>query len=1203
MSTTISLSAASPASAEEDDAEAECPALDSSSAGAISAPLVEALVHFRTALLPQRTDRYRCSTAFSVALREAAKGALAASHDASYAPGASANGLGDAESRVAHIEATATFEGLHLVPDSTSRTGYWGVTYEAHAWPTPFGIDLRPLGGDGPHYFSLAPAAALALARGLNVLVERRCENVRQLLPPACQPPSRAEPPRVAPLPSQDVPPHPSVAAASQPALLIPPASSAVPSHAEAGPLLVGGDRPSLRLRSVAFIVRRFLDQCSPPPLPMSSTTAVTVLDPPTLSATRSASEDADDTGLLDALPDEHATATEHGYKNLDAPLPTSDDGTNSADAEMGIAESIKTADTVEAVEVAEAAEAATIDLVETLGGEGEERALPVVAESDNDNEEEKAEEEGVPIPALEEPEVIDVSSSDVTVTPSGMKKRRRNNSVELNIEAEMEEEVVEAEAVEVEAEAEPYMASADAVMPVPLSVARTRRHASSSSSSLSLPPTTKVARIAWAVAAAEIVLSPTQDGPGEHFMAAGTKSGYKCVYYRPQVSRSNPYVVVVSQPGESKRHLGSFATSTAAADCYALYMRGLRAMESPAAPVVPPPPPPPPRGDAPVANPSAPAPLGGLKPDMAAAEAIACAAAEGLSLEMAFGTASGFKCVQYRPGLSKLHPYHVSIRHAGARLHLGSFSHVQAAALCYARHVHASAAGEEPLIGGEKISAPAEELELEVEVQAEEVQAEEVQAADADEDAGVQTEVETEAETEAEEMAEVTSADALPTVTSAVPAAAENSTMTAARAFDPFDFSDNDSSHQSIVRLRARRKLLRERRAHVEVDETSVLEQALSTSAEADHAMAARAEAEAAVAEAAAAAAVAAAAEAEAAAAEAAATEAQAAVEAAMSPPAPPALLTSRSLRSLAAEVSEDLLPQLHTDCDARNTRLHAHASLRLRRPVAVRCHSFGGAVGGASISRFLAHLKKTSEALVTELVNGTCSVASPSSMPPTLEAEPTPEPVPANLDPMRHLNVLESPPLAFLADTADATRTNDENALRAEASVRATRVSLIDEATAAAHVDKGAALPASSAPIVPSAITRATPEPLVIDMSILHVSRAPSEFAPTPVVAPIDVDDLAALAEPCMDSPERPAVVLRAPPTPPNAPPVARGAGAVGRGIHKKGPYLCRVCSMPKKGHVCAPLVLQPRGIPGRPMRVSEEARRPWAMISQSW
>ena len=65
---------------------------------------------------------------------------------------------------------------------------------------------------------------------------------------------------------------------------------------------------------------------------------------------------------------------------------------------------------------------------------------------------------------------------------------------------------------------------------------------------------------------------------------------------------------------------------------------------------------------------------------------------AEGLEFEMAEGTTSGYKCVAHRPNISKVKPYLATVRVHGKRMHLGSFVNAEAAALCYARFVRASA-------------------------------------------------------------------------------------------------------------------------------------------------------------------------------------------------------------------------------------------------------------------------------------------------------------------------------------------------------------------------------------------------------------------------------------------------------------------------------------------------------------------------------
>ena len=70
-------------------------------------------------------------------------------------------------------EAQAEDEGLFLVTDAGSRSGYWGVAYEGPLCPTPYSIDLRPFGGSGHERFPSAQAAALALQRQLRDMRRR----------------------------------------------------------------------------------------------------------------------------------------------------------------------------------------------------------------------------------------------------------------------------------------------------------------------------------------------------------------------------------------------------------------------------------------------------------------------------------------------------------------------------------------------------------------------------------------------------------------------------------------------------------------------------------------------------------------------------------------------------------------------------------------------------------------------------------------------------------------------------------------------------------------------------------------------------------------------------------------------------------------------------------------------------------------------
>ena len=87
---------------------------------------------------------------------------------------------------------------------------------------------------------------------------------------------------------------------------------------------------------------------------------------------------------------------------------------------------------------------------------------------------------------------------------------------------------------------------------------------------------------------------------------------------------------------------------------------------------------------------------------------------------------------------------------------------------------------------------------------------------------------------------------------------------------------------------------------------------------------------------------------------------------------------------------------------------------------------------------------------------------------------------------------------------------------------------------------------------------------------------------------------------------APSAPSCCPRAPPPP--SQPRACGGGLCRRWVQSergdKRAYLCRVCGLPKKGHVCfdARALQQPRSNT-RPMRVSDDVRVPWALISQCW
>ena len=61
----------------------------------------------------------------------------------------------------------AAAEGLRVMRDATSPTGFWGVRYVSRLSPTPYVIDTRPVGGNGQYQFRSAARAAVMLARWL----------------------------------------------------------------------------------------------------------------------------------------------------------------------------------------------------------------------------------------------------------------------------------------------------------------------------------------------------------------------------------------------------------------------------------------------------------------------------------------------------------------------------------------------------------------------------------------------------------------------------------------------------------------------------------------------------------------------------------------------------------------------------------------------------------------------------------------------------------------------------------------------------------------------------------------------------------------------------------------------------------------------------------------------------------------------------
>ena len=82
----------------------------------------------------------------------------------------------------------------------------------------------------------------------------------------------------------------------------------------------------------------------------------------------------------------------------------------------------------------------------------------------------------------------------------------------------------------------------------------------------------------------------------------------------------------------------------------------------------------------------------GGLPPPMTAAEALAQAEAEGLTLVRSSASNSGFQHVTVDPG-SKVRPYKASVKRDGKSVHLGLFATAEEAALHVARTPEGKAA------------------------------------------------------------------------------------------------------------------------------------------------------------------------------------------------------------------------------------------------------------------------------------------------------------------------------------------------------------------------------------------------------------------------------------------------------------------------------------------------------------------------------
>jgi len=157
---------------------------------------------------------------------------------------------------------------------------------------------------------------------------------------------------------------------------------------------------------------------------------------------------------------------------------------------------------------------------------------------------------------------------------------------------------------------------------------------------------------------------------------AHGTTSGYRGVVYRPKLEGNKPYQVNETSKEGKRRFLGSFATAEEGALCFARHLGADAAEEAAAA-----------AEDVVAATEAA--------PTLSAEDALKQAEAEGLVLEMAPGSATGFKGVTRVRG-SNRNAFQVNAEKlpGGKRKYLGSFATAEEGALCFARHRRAIQSG-----------------------------------------------------------------------------------------------------------------------------------------------------------------------------------------------------------------------------------------------------------------------------------------------------------------------------------------------------------------------------------------------------------------------------------------------------------------------------------------------------------------------------
>jgi len=165
----------------------------------------------------------------------------------------------------------------------------------------------------------------------------------------------------------------------------------------------------------------------------------------------------------------------------------------------------------------------------------------------------------------------------------------------------------------------------------------------------------------------AEEVLAEADASGVSLVLAPGTRSGFRGVTYSGTGDRRNPWCAQVSIGQGKRRHVGTYATAEEAALAYA------RALGSDA---------------------SAEAAAGRRwqkrRAEMSVEEVLAEASAEGLSLELAPGTKSGYRGVS-RSGGGRGKPWCATIwygnhNHRYNRICLGSFATAEEAALVYAK-------------------------------------------------------------------------------------------------------------------------------------------------------------------------------------------------------------------------------------------------------------------------------------------------------------------------------------------------------------------------------------------------------------------------------------------------------------------------------------------------------------------------------------